>query len=67
MPIYLQYFANLLPFTLPSAALRNITVKGYTLMHQSILTAFGVVISWIIVLLILCLTALKFKKFSKNA
>lgn len=67
MPIYLQYFANSLPFTLPSEAIRNITVKGYTFMHGSIMTGFAVGISWIIVLILLCLTALKFKKFSKNA
>lgn len=63
MPLYLQYISYLLPFTLPSIAVRDILTKGWSIAHGSVIAGYGVTISWIIVLLILCLIGLKVKKW----
>jgi ABC-type multidrug transport system permease subunit len=62
MSIYLQYIAFLLPFTLPSIAVRNILAKGWSIAHYSVLAGYGITIIWIVVLLTLCLIGLKIKK-----
>jgi ABC-type multidrug transport system permease subunit len=62
MPIYLQYIAFLLPFTLPSIAVRNILAKGWTIAHSSVIAGYGITTIWIVVLLTLCLIGLKIKK-----
>lgn len=62
MPIYLQYVAFLLPFTLPSIAVRNILAKGWSIAHASVIAGYGITTVWIVVLLTLCLIGLKIKK-----
>lgn len=62
MPIYLQYVAFLLPFTLPSIAVRNILAKGWSIAHSSVIAGYGITTIWIVVLLTLCLIGLKIKK-----
>ena len=62
MPLYLQYVAFLLPFTLPSIAVRNVLAKGWTIAHASVIAGYGITITWIVGLLILCLIGLKVKK-----
>lgn len=62
MPDYLQYTSYVLPFTLPSIAVRNILSKGYTIATYSVISGYGITIVWIVVLLILCLIGLKIKK-----
>jgi ABC-type multidrug transport system permease subunit len=62
MNIYLQYIAFLLPFTLPSIAVRNILAKGWTIAHASVLAGYGITTIWIVVLLTLCLIGLKVKR-----
>lgn len=62
MPVYLQYIAFLLPFTLPSIAVRNVLVKGWTITHSSVIAGYGITTIWIVMLLTLCLIGLKIKK-----
>lgn len=62
MPTYLQYVAFLLPFTLPSVAVRDILSKGWTFAHSSVIAGYGITTIWIVVLLTLCLIGLKIKK-----
>lgn len=62
MPVYLQYVAFLLPFTLPSIAVRNILAKGWSIAHASVIAGYGITTIWIVVLLTLCLIGLKIKK-----
>lgn len=62
MPIYLRYFSFLLPFTLPSIAVRNVLSKGWTIAHKSVIAGYGITTIWIVVLLTLCLIGLKIKK-----
>ncbi|KAG5674743.1 hypothetical protein PVAND_004694 [Polypedilum vanderplanki] len=62
MSIYLQYIAFLLPFTLPSIAVRNILAKGWSIAHASVIAGYGITVIWIVVLLTLCLIGLKIKK-----
>jgi ABC-type multidrug transport system permease subunit len=62
MPIYLQYIAFMLPFTLPSVAVRDILAKGWTFASRSVIAGYGVTTIWIVVLLTLCLIGLKIKK-----
>lgn len=62
MPVYLQYVAFLLPFTLPSIAVRNILAKGWSITHSSVIAGYGITTIWIVVLLTLCLIGLKIKR-----
>lgn len=62
MPTYLQYVAFLLPFTLPSIAVRNILAKGWSFTHSSVIAGYGITTIWIVVLLTLCLIGLKIKR-----
>lgn len=62
MPIYLQYFSFLLPFTLPSIAVRDVLAKGWGFAYPSIIAGYSITTIWIVVLLILCLIGLKIKK-----
>ncbi|CAG9797343.1 unnamed protein product [Chironomus riparius] len=62
MPIYLQYISFLLPFTLPSIAVRDILAKGWGFSYMSVIAGYSITTVWIVVLLILCLIGLKIKK-----
>lgn len=63
IPWYLRYLAQCLPFTLPTVALKDILYKGYSLVNFSVQIGFLVILSWIILSLIVCVVALKSKKY----
>lgn len=62
MPMGLRLFAQCLPFTLSSVALRNIIFKGYEFTEKSIVGAFIVTIMWLLIFLFLSKLALRLKK-----
>ena len=66
MPDIFRYIAYFLPFTLPSLAIRNIALKNYTIMHQSVLIGYGVTMFWITFIMFVLWFSLKCKKYSRQ-
>lgn len=66
MPQFLQYLSYCMPFTLPSIAVRNIMMKGYSFFDPSVLKAAAIVTSWAFFAIFLGLQGLKRKKYSRN-
>lgn len=62
MPYFLKHFSYLLPFTLPSRAVRNVLSKGWPIFDKSVIIGYGVTIAWIGVFTFLCLLFLKIKR-----
>jgi len=55
-----------MPFTLPSIAVRNIMMKGFSFFHPSVLTGAVIVTAWAFFAVLLGLQGLKRKKYSRN-
>ncbi|KAG5674741.1 hypothetical protein PVAND_004692 [Polypedilum vanderplanki] len=66
MPMFLQYVSYCMPFTLPSIAVRNIMMKGYSFFDPSVLIAAAIVTGWAFFAILLGLQGLKRKKYSRN-
>ena len=66
MPLALQYFSFVLPFTLPIFAIRSITFKGFTFFNRTILLGFSVPMLWILGLIVLCSIGLKRNRLTSN-
>lgn len=66
MPMFLQYVSYCMPFTLPSIAVRNIMMKGYSFFHPSVLIGASIVTGWAFFAVFLGLQGLKRKKYSRN-
>lgn len=66
MPEIFRYVAYVLPFTLPSQAIRNIVIKDYTIMHKSVLIGYGATLFWITVCIFILWFSLKCKKYSRQ-
>ena len=45
---FAQFIANMLPVTLPSMAMKNVMMKGFTIEHQSVYIGFTVLAVWIV-------------------
>ena len=66
MPLGMQYFSRILPFTLPTIAIKSITLKGFTFFNRTILIGFSVPILWILGLIVLCSIGLKRNRLTSN-
>lgn len=66
MPLIFRYIAYVLPFTLPSLAIRNIVLKNYTIMHQSVLIGYGATLFWNTFIIFILWFSLKCKKYSRQ-
>lgn len=62
MSTVLRAIAFTLPFTIPSASLRDIMEKGSTITEPSVYQGFLVTLTWICITLALCFISLRFMK-----
>ncbi|CAO1401336.1 unnamed protein product [Diamesa serratosioi] len=62
IPKSLQVLMSVLPFTKPSRAFINITIKGFTLQHPTVYLSFAILFVWIIIFLVSSWCVLKFRK-----
>lgn len=62
MPKNMQIIVAALPFTIPSRAMINITLKGFGFENSSVSRSFGILSSWSFLFLALSLICLKFQK-----
>ncbi|XP_045780633.1 ABC transporter G family member 20-like isoform X1 [Maniola jurtina] len=62
MPVFLQYIAFALPFTIPAKSLRDLMEKGSSFINPDIYTGFLITIAWILGTLALCFLRLRYRK-----
>lgn len=66
MPTALRYFSYTMPFTLPSISLKNIVMKGYSILHPTVLIGLIIAGIWTVAGIYLGIRVLRTKKYSRN-
>lgn len=66
MPHFFRCITYILPVTLPSIAIRNIVIRDYSILHQSVMIGFGATLFWTIFIIFILWFSLKCKKYSRQ-
>ncbi|KAL7037052.1 hypothetical protein ACKWTF_009053 [Chironomus riparius] len=63
-PQFMRYIAFILPTTIPTAGIRNIIIKGFTITHYTVYGAILLLFGYIIIFLAVSILSLRKRKFA---
>jgi ABC-type polysaccharide/polyol phosphate export permease len=61
-PPIMRFLTNCFPFVVPAKAMRDILFKGFTIWDTSVISAFGIIITWTAFFLSVSLIIIKIRK-----
>lgn len=62
---FVRYFSYLLPVTLPSISMRDVMIRGYELLDNSVVIGISVLLVWIAGTLFFSFVVIRKRKFSE--